>query len=196
MSTPDHRSSVATHTLRDKLVRFQRIRAEATGFGLTVDEVDDRRPWGGFVKFAHDSLGRFLDAYWKTFLSDYWRDLLVDYVERARMAEPVLQFDAKLLLVAPGERLSLQSHARRSELWRVLEGPVMVVTGSTEENVDDREVRPGEVVRIQSGHLHRLAAPHSGWGVIAEIWLHEDAAKPSDEYDIRRYDDDYWMVER
>ena len=196
MSTPDQRSSVATHTLRDKLVRFQRIRAEAGGFGLAIDEVDDRRPWGGFVKFTHGSVDRFLEAYWGTFLTDYWRDMLADYAKRARVATPPLQLDAKLLLVAPGERLSLQSHARRSELWRVLEGPVVVVTGSTEENVADRQVKPGEVVRIQNGHLHRLAAPHSGWGVIAEIWLHEDAANPSDEYDIQRYDDDYWMVER
>ena len=187
-------TATATFELRDKKVRFERIRAEAKGFELEIEEVDDGRPWGGFVTFAQDSVEAFLAAYWHTLLMDYWRNLLGEHLAKAKAAEPPLQLDAKLLLVAPGQRLSLQSHERRSELWRVLEGPVVVVTGTTEEKVSDREVRPGEVVRIACGHLHRLAAPPSGWGVVAEIWEHEDFAHPSDEDDTTRYDDDYWLV--
>lgn len=195
MPEMDARSTAtAASALRDKKVRFERIQAEAKGFGLAIDEVDEGRPWGGFVRFAQESLDAFLEAYWHSFLMDYWWELLAEHLAKARAATPPLQLDAKLLLVAPGQRLSLQSHELRSELWRVLEGPVVVVTGTTEEHVSDREVRPGEVVRIACGQLHRLAAPSSGWGVVAEIWLHEDPNDPSDEYDIRRYDDDYWMV--
>ncbi|MFC1806116.1 hypothetical protein ACFL09_03960 [Planctomycetota bacterium] len=177
--------------LRDKKVRFERIGAEAKGFGLDIEEVDDARPWGGYVRFTPDSLDAFLKAYWRTFLTDYWRDLLDDYLRRLPSETAI---GAKLLLVAPGQRLSLQAHQERAELWRVLEGPVVVVTGTNEEQVSDREMRPGEIVRIPRKHLHRLAAPPSGWGVVAEIWLHENPRKPSIEEDIQRYDDDYWLV--
>ena len=191
----DERSTAtAGYALRDKKVRFERIEAEARGFGLEIQEVDEKRPWGGFVRFAHESLENFLRAYWQSFLMDYWRGLLSEQLERSRSTTPRLELEAKVLLVAPGQRLSLQTHRRRGELWRVLEGPVVVVMGTTEENVSDRQRRPGEVVRIPSGHLHRLAAPSTGWGVVAELWLHDDPADPSDEYDIKRYDDDYWLV--
>ena len=194
MASANDRSDTARYLLRDEKVRFQRIRAEARGFGLKIKKIDEHRPWGGFVRFTHGSVDGFLEAYWRTFLIDYWRQHLREYLRRVRTAKPAVGIDAKLLLVAPGQRLSLQAHEGRSELWRVLEGPVVVVTGTTEEKVSDREVRPGEVVRIACRHLHRLAAPPSGWGVVAEIWEHEDFADPSDEDDITRYDDDYWLV--
>jgi len=187
-------SATAAFALRDKKVRFERIQAEAEGFGLEVEEIDDGRPWGGFVKFKQACLEEFIKAYWTSFMTDFWQEVLRAYLARAAKAKPPLYLDAKLLLVAPGQRLSLQSHTLRSELWRVLEGPVVVVTGTNEEKVSDREVRPGEVIRIGCGQLHRLAAPPSGWGVVAEIWLHESAKTPSYEADIRRYDDDYWFV--
>lgn len=183
--------ATATFALRDKKVRFERVRAEARGFGLEIEEEDDARPWGGYVRFTAGSLDAFLEAYWRTFLIDYWRTLLDDYLGRL---PPGTSLGAKLLLVAPGQRLSLQSHERRAELWRVLEGPIVVVTGTTEENVSDREMRPGEVIRIPCKHLHRLAAPPAGWAVVAEIWLHTNPGKPSEEDDIARYDDDYWRL--
>ena len=190
----DRGAATATFALRDRIVRFERIRAEASGFDLEIDKVDDARPWGGFVRFTAESVPRFLTAYWQTFLMDYWRNYLADYLAKASATKPPLRVDAKLLLVAPGQRLSLQSHKRRAELWRVLEGPVVIVTGDSAANVSDRLARPGEVVRIECGQLHRLAAPPSGWGVVAEIWLHEDPENPSDENDITRYDDDYSVV--
>jgi len=31
----------------------------------------------------------------------------------------------------------------------------------------------------------------NGWGVVAEVWQHEDPGNPSDENDIVRLDDDF-----
>jgi len=148
---------------RDKELRFARAMAEARGFGLEVREVDWDRPWGGFIRFSRGSLGAFLSAYWR---GTHVRDADLD-------------LDAKLLLVAPGCRLSLQSHARRKEMWRVLEGPVLVVMGDS------------EVIEIECGKVHRLAAPAESWGLVAEFWQHIDPTTPSDESDVVRYDDDY-----
>ena len=162
-------------TGKDKELRFARQMAEARGFGLDVREVDSTKPWGGYIRFSRASLGAFLSAYWRGI----------------HVKDADLDLDAKLLLVAPGERLSLHAHERRSELWRVLEGPVVVSLGTGEAALEERLMRPVEVVTLPCGHLHRLTAPDDSWGVVAEFWQHENPADPSDESDIVRYADDY-----
>jgi len=160
---------------RDRELRFNRIEAEARGFGLRVMEVNKRsKPWGGFVRF------------WQRVLGDIWQTHLRE--------QRKLPLDSKLLLLEPGKRFSLQAHERRSELWRVIEGPVLIVFGDNEESLHDLEVRPGEVIRIRSGQLHRAAAPALHWGVIAEFWHHDDPLNPSSEDDILRYADDHDRV--
>jgi mannose-6-phosphate isomerase len=176
---------------RDKEWRFSRIVAEARGFGLEVEQVVKDRPWGGWVRFSRTSHEGFRDAYWRGFLSEHWTRELDQSFRMAAERKNAATLDAKLLLVAPRERLSLQAHTRRSELWRVLEGPIVIVLGKSLDDLSDREVRPGEVLRIPCGYLHRLTAPASSWGVVAEFWHHEDSKDASDEEDIIRYDDDY-----
>ena len=182
---------MSSYMSRDKEWRFARIVAEANGFGLEVEQVNKDKPWGGYVKFSRQSLQGFREAYWHGFLSDHCREQLDQCFADAEKQGDGASLDAKLLLVSPGERLSLQSHERRSELWRVLEGPVIFVMGSSAENLSDREVRAGEVIKIPCGALHRLVAPAPSWGVVAEFWHHENPSAPSDEDDITRYDDDY-----
>jgi len=154
---------------------FNRILAEAKGFRLRVRETDFTRPWGGFVRFTEKSLGRFLEAYWQG----------VDTGEHRGRRDP------KVLLVAPGQRLSLQLHHRRSELWRVLEGPVLVIVGPDFEHLEYHVLFSGETIHIPCGHMHRLAGPLTCWGRVAEIWEHVDPKKPSNEKDIVRIQDDY-----
>jgi len=166
---------MSEYDAKDKELRFARAMAEARGFGLEVREVDSTKPWGGYIRFARGSLGAFLSAYWRG--------------THVRHAD--LDLDAKILLVAPGHRFSLQSHEKRSELWRALEGPIVVAIGTREDALDDRLVRPTEVITIPCGFLHRLSAPTRSWGVVAEFWQHEDPADPSGEADVVRYHDDY-----
>jgi mannose-1-phosphate guanylyltransferase/mannose-6-phosphate isomerase len=89
----------------------------------------------------------------------------------------------KLLTVHPGERLSLQSHEKRSELWLVADpGAVVEIDGSVS--------RPavGDTVFIPCGARHRLAADPSA---PAPVRIVEMTFGTFDEDDITRYEDQY-----
>lgn len=154
---------------------FGRMLAEAKGFGLEIVDQDFERPWGGFLRFSEDCLDAFFDA--------YWQGVDTGRAEGRR--------DPKVLLVAPAQRLSLQLHHRRSELWRVLDGPVLVIHGPDQKHLESHVLFPGEVIHIPCEHMHRLAGSLTSWGRVAEIWEHTDASNPSDEADIERIQDDY-----
>lgn len=154
---------------------FNRILAEARGFGLEVVDQDFERPWGGFLRFAEACLPEFFEA--------YWQGIDAGRGEGRR--------DPKVLLVAPAQRLSLQLHHRRSELWRVLDGPVLVMHGPDQNSLQSDVLFPGDVIHIPCGHMHRLGGSLTSWGRVAEIWGHVDAENPSGEDDIVRVQDDY-----
>lgn len=156
-------------------IMFKRILAEAKGFGLEIVDKDFDRPWGGFLRFSEESLEPFFEAYWQG----------VDTGSRTGRRDP------KVLLVAPGQRLSLQLHNRRSELWRVLDGPVLVIHGPDQEHLAYDVLYAGETIHIECGEMHRLAGALDSWGRVAEIWEHVDPGNPSDEDDILRIQDDY-----
>jgi len=154
---------------------FKRILAEAKGFGLEILDQDFARPWGGFLRFTEESLDAFFRAYY-------------DGVDTGKASG---KRDPKVLLVAPAQRLSLQLHHRRAELWRALDGPILVIHGPDRDNLVSEVMLPGEVIHIPCGHLHRLGGSLTSWGRVAEIWEHTDPNHPSDEDDIVRVQDDY-----
>jgi mannose-1-phosphate guanylyltransferase/mannose-6-phosphate isomerase len=97
--------------------------------------------------------------------------------ERFTLNEPST---VKLIHVEPGQRLSLQRHRDRDELWVALDpGAVFEVAG--------RRIEPevGERVLIRAGETHRLSS--SGPAVrVMEIAFGE-----FDEDDIVRLEDSY-----
>lgn len=137
---------------------------------------DDRRPWGGFLVVSEDQARRFV--------ADFFPGVDPDGFGTGVRLSP------KLLLVAPGTRLSWQYHHRRSEMWRVLSGRVGVVRSLTDEEGPLTEMAEGDQVCLAVEERHRLVGL-DGWGILAEIWRHEDAANPSNENDIVRVFDDY-----
>ena len=155
---------------------LSRARASLAGGRLTVVGEDLARPWGGFLLVSQTEVREFIRV--------YFPDAgLLDAHER-------LALSPKLLLVAPGRRLSWQYHRGRSEIWRVIEGPVGVSRSLTDKETPMRTYDAGEVLRLELGERHRLIGLDT-WGVVAEIWQHTDAASPSDELDIVRVADDY-----
>ncbi len=89
----------------------------------------------------------------------------------------------KLLVVNPGQRLSLQSHKLRQEHWVVVGGTARVTL-----NDETRDYGYGEHIYIGREVKHRLAAPAGDTKVeIIETQVGEDFP----ESDIIRYDDDY-----
>ncbi len=159
----------------EKSAIFARIQEMIESKGLRIASKDDQRPWGGFFVIDEAQSTQFIE----TFFPDE------DAVElTTRKVSP------KILIVAPGTRLSWQYHHRRAELWRVLEGPVAVMHSETDAETEPVTYAAGDVVRLKQGERHRLIGTDD-YGIVAEIWQHTDATNPSDESDIVRVQDDF-----
>ena len=57
----------------------------------------------------------------------------------------------KILLVAPGKRLSWQYHHRRSEIWKLIGGKAAVVVSDTDAQMPERNLVPGDLVSLRQG---------------------------------------------
>jgi mannose-1-phosphate guanylyltransferase/mannose-6-phosphate isomerase len=91
-------------------------------------------------------------------------------------------FKLKRIEVAPGARLSLQSHARRSEHWVVVSGTATVTRGD-----EIITVHKNQSTYIPIGAKHRLENKGSEPLHIVEIQVGEYLG----EDDIQRYEDNY-----
>lgn len=87
----------------------------------------------------------------------------------------------KIITIEPGQRLSLQRHEQRGELWQILDGSIDVTIGTFE-----RMATPGEIVWIPQGTVHRMTNCGETAGRVLELAFGE-----FDEDDIERLDDDY-----
>ena len=89
----------------------------------------------------------------------------------------------KIITVSPDCKLSLQSHNKRSEFWRVISG-----SGVFEIDNNKYDVKVGDEKNIPLGVLHRISAGSEGLSVL------EIATGEFDENDIIRYEDDYGRI--
>lgn len=85
-----------------------------------------------------------------------------------------------LMTVQPGQRLSLQAHSGRAELWVVLDDGAQV-------EVDGRvlEPRAGEEIWIPAGAAHRLASLGATVRVLEVafgFWRQDDITRYADDY--------------
>lgn len=87
-----------------------------------------------------------------------------------------------LMTVLPGQRLSLQSHTGRAELWIVLDDGAVVQVGET-----FREYRAGDEIWIPAHAKHRLAC-NAGTRMVRVL---EVAFGNWQQADITRYEDDF-----
>lgn len=85
-----------------------------------------------------------------------------------------------LMTVLPGQRLSLQSHTGRAELWIVLDPGATV-----QVNDEVMHPAPGDEIWIPAGTRHRLSSTGPAVRVL------EVAFGNWQQEDITRYDDDY-----
>ncbi|MCE5223031.1 phosphoheptose isomerase [bacterium] len=138
--------------------------------GLRTASKDIQRPWGAFWHIRPDDTALFLKLFFPEYALSSTKSSLIS---------------PKILLVLPGQRLSLQLHHRRAECWTVLQGPVRIVLGDQEHTV----YSPKQVT-IPVDTPHRLVGLEKP-GLVSEIWIHEDPENPSTEEDIERLEDDY-----
>jgi mannose-6-phosphate isomerase-like protein (cupin superfamily) len=144
--------------------------------GFMIRASDLERPWGGFFVIEESQAQLFANL--------YFDGLDVSTVTISGKLSP------KLLVVAPGKRLSWQYHNRRAEIWRVVKGEASIVRSNSNEEGPLEILTEGSVVTLKQGERHRLIGL-TDWAVIAEIWQHTDALNPSDEEDIIRLQDDF-----
>jgi mannose-6-phosphate isomerase-like protein (cupin superfamily) len=145
--------------------------------GIKIESKETGRPWGGYFVIQENSADTFIQKYFKNNT-----DVLAS--RRTKNISP------KILLVAPDARLSWQYHNRRSEIWKVVEGPVGIVTSENDNQGKQETLETGDTVKLHVGLRHRLIGLNN-WGIVAEIWIHEDTDHPSNEHDIVRLNDDY-----
>lgn len=156
---------------------FAAVEAGLTSDGFQIVEKDFSRPWGGFFVLDEQQADRFIERYFPGFTR---QQLMVG-----------IKLSPKILVVAPGKRLSWQYHFRREEIWRVVQGPVQVAISATDEETEPATYKDGDIIKLEKGARHRLIGAEGNYGVVAEIWQHTDSAHPSDEADIVRLQDDF-----
>ncbi len=91
----------------------------------------------------------------------------------------------KRIEVTPGQKLSLQSHEKRHELWTVVQGSGIMT-------LDDRSfpVSEGEFITIHIGQKHRIENNSKEPLIFIEI----QTGTYFGEDDIVRYEDSYGRV--
>ncbi len=95
-------------------------------------------------------------------------------------------YKVKRIEVFPGQRLSYQTHQKRSEHW-------MIVSGRARVTIDEREVNlsEGQAIDIPRGAAHRIANPGTDLLTFIEIQTGDYFG----EDDIVRLEDDYGRTE-
>ncbi|WP_091649310.1 cupin domain-containing protein [Algoriphagus ornithinivorans] len=155
---------------------FEKAERLMDELGFDIIKSDSSRPWGGFLVINENQAKKFAKQFFPE--EDF---------EALKLSD---KLSPKILLVAPGKRLSWQYHFRRAEIWRCIDGQVNVATSMTDEQKDITTLKKGDKIKLQQGERHRLIGMED-WGVVAEIWQHTDAKNPSDEDDIVRLQDDF-----
>jgi mannose-1-phosphate guanylyltransferase/mannose-6-phosphate isomerase len=86
-----------------------------------------------------------------------------------------------LMTVRPGERLSLQSHTARAELWIIIDSGAVVQVGE-----EERSCQAGEEIWIRANERHRLSCRGEQPVRVLEVafgnWQQDDITRYADDF--------------
>ena len=159
--------------------KVRQIRQELHDKQYTIAEENLAKPWGGYLRLVNEEADRFIEQFFPGLSA-----------LEARLGRFDIELSPKILIVAPGQRLSWQYHDRRAERWVFLTDGAYICS-HTDEQQAPAFVTQGAVVQFDQGERHRLVGLANAYVVVAEIWQHTDPEHPSDEDDITRLTDDY-----
>jgi mannose-6-phosphate isomerase len=162
--------------MKTQMEIFEQVEKLLSNLNFTIVQEDRGRPWGGFFVIDESQAPQFAQY--------FFPDESIDQLKISEKLSP------KILMVAPGKRLSWQYHHRRAEIWKCIDGQVAVATSETDTESAQHILQVNDIIKLKQGERHRLIGLE-GWGVIAEIWQHTNADHPSDEDDIVRVQDDF-----
>tara|TARA_B100002051_G_scaffold125157_1_gene119176 strand:+ start:62 stop:547 length:486 start_codon:yes stop_codon:yes gene_type:complete len=143
---------------------------------LSCISKDLNRPWGGFYVINEILSEEFFNLFFN--------------IEFKNKIDFQSKLSPKILVIKPNKRLSWQYHHRRSEVWSIIKGNILV-----SKSLDDKEVKPFKLnekdqINIGKEIRHRIIGTDD-YALVAEIWIHTDKSNPSDENDIIRLQDDF-----
>lgn len=156
---------------------FNGIKTYLSSLELTIDTIDNERPWGGFFVIDDTDTDKFI----QTFYPGYDITKIKQFGDKLSL---------KILAVAPGQLLSWQYHHRRAELWRGIAGPAGYIRSLNDAQGEVQTLNNSDIVQFDPEERHRLVGLDN-WGIVAEFWQHTDPNQPSDEDDIIRLSDKY-----
>ncbi len=125
-----------------------------------VVDIDDTRPWGGFIRFDTQDGDRFVEEFFPG----------LD-ISEAHLGNSELELSPKLLFVKPGQRLSWQRHDRRAERWVFLTDGAYHRSDNPTDQGEPIQAPAGAEVQFTAGECHRLVGGE-GATLVAEIWQH------------------------
>ena len=103
---------------------FDKIYKNLESQKLNIIDSNLNKPWGGFFVISEENKKQFSDLYFK--------EEIIDNLIFSKKISP------KILIISPNKRLSWQYHHRRSELWKVLNGKIKVIT--SHDNLERKEI--------------------------------------------------------
>lgn len=161
----------------EKSQAFQAVESylKSKNFEVASSALD--KPWGGFYVLDESNAERFANYFFPD--------------DASSMLATKNKLSPKILVVAPGKRLSWQYHFRRAEIWKLIAGQAGVVISESDAETETKTIGMGEIIKLKVGERHRLVGLPGGWGAVAEIWQHTDPSNPSNEDDIVRLQDDF-----
>ena len=137
---------------------------------------DIKRPWGGFYLIDESQL--------QTFSNLFFNKMDISKLYNSGKLSP------KILVIKPKKRLSWQYHYRRSEIWSTIKGSIKVIKSDNDTEKNEVILNEGEQIKIKKEERHRIVGLDD-YALVAEIWIHTDKEKPSNEEDIVRVQDDF-----
>ena len=137
---------------------------------------DLSRPWGGFYVINENLSDKFLDLFFDTEFKNK-----IDFKTK---------LSPKILVIKPNKRLSWQYHNRRSEIWSVIKGNILVSMSENDNEGDHFKLIAKDQIEIGNKIRHRIIGTED-YALVAEIWIHADKSNPSNENDIIRLQDDF-----
>ena len=143
---------------------------------LNIISKDIERPWGGFYVIDEKQSQSFSDL--------FFNNLDVSKLSLSGKLSP------KILVIKPKKRLSWQYHHRRSEIWSVIKGGIIVSKSDDDTEKNEIILSKGDQIEIAKEERHRIIGTDK-YALVAEIWIHTDKDNPSDEEDIVRVQDDF-----
>ncbi len=151
------------------------VKQEIIKYNLHISDSNETKPWGAYYCLSDSDISKFIELYFHDIKSEIESDATLS---------------PKILIVMPQARLSWQYHDRRSEIWKVIKGPIHAAISDSDGEVPPVEYSDNQIIKISCTQRHRLIGSGS-WGIVAEIWQHAEKDNLSNEEDITRLQDDY-----